>query len=189
MAQDVDSEMTPPQAPVLNAPQVEPIQLSPEQRYALDAVKDGKNVFFTGSAGCGKSVLLREIISHFRHVSKQRGWDRHSIAVTASTGIAAINIGGGTLHSWAGITLGYGKPDTLLHQLWASHGKRRLDQKVVQKFPRRVSDGKYLRQPDTFRDDAFPPTAIERWRLTRVLIIDEGEVFLVSSRATHLLLH
>ena len=31
-----------------------------------------------------------------------------SVAVTASTGIASINIGGTTLHSWAGIGLGEG---------------------------------------------------------------------------------
>jgi hypothetical protein len=29
-----------------------------------------------------------------------------SLAITASTGIASVNIGGTTLHSWAGIGLG-----------------------------------------------------------------------------------
>lgn len=42
------------------------------------------------------------------------GWARkHSesdAAVTASTGMAAVNIGGVTLHSWAGIGLGNGDP-------------------------------------------------------------------------------
>ncbi|KAG6857597.1 hypothetical protein H0H87_010165 [Tephrocybe sp. NHM501043] len=74
------------------------VTLSPEQQQVLDRVNNGQSVFFTGSAGTGKSVLLREIIASL----KERG-DR--VAITASTGIAAVNIGGSTLHSWAGIGL------------------------------------------------------------------------------------
>ena len=78
--------------------------LSSEQRHVLDlVVNDQKSVFFTGSAGTGKSVLLREIISVLRK-KYQREIDR--IAITASTGLAACNIGGVTLHSFAGIGLG-----------------------------------------------------------------------------------
>ncbi|KAF9458731.1 hypothetical protein BDZ94DRAFT_69221 [Collybia nuda] len=43
------------------------------------------------------SVLLREIIGAL---------DLPTVGITASTGIAAVNIGGTTLHSWAGIGLG-----------------------------------------------------------------------------------
>lgn len=66
-------------------------------------VKEGKSIFFTGSAGTGKSVLLREIIT-----SLKRKYARYedAVQVTASTGIAACNIGGVTLHSFGGIGLG-----------------------------------------------------------------------------------
>lgn len=78
--------------------------LSEEQRHVRSLVVDGsKSVFFTGSAGTGKSVLLREIISGLREKYKRES-DR--VAVTASTGLAACNIGGVTLHSFAGIGLG-----------------------------------------------------------------------------------
>ena len=96
------------------------VTLSPEQTHVLSKVKSGGNVFFTGSAGrfhdntegflishvagTGKSVLLRQIIGWAR-------WRRKGdtdVAVTASTGMAAVNIGGVTLHSWAGIGLGQG---------------------------------------------------------------------------------
>ncbi|KAJ5812728.1 DNA helicase PIF1 ATP-dependent [Penicillium robsamsonii] len=78
--------------------------LSDEQRAVLDAVVDrGKSMFFTGSAGTGKSVLMREIIAKLRNKYRKEP-DR--IAVTASTGLAACNIGGVTLHSFAGIGLG-----------------------------------------------------------------------------------
>ena len=78
--------------------------LSEEQQHVLDLVIDKKkSVFFTGSAGTGKSVLMREIISALRKIYKREP-DR--VAVTASTGLAACNVGGVTLHSFAGIGLG-----------------------------------------------------------------------------------
>ncbi|KAJ5098672.1 ATP-dependent DNA helicase PIF1 [Penicillium argentinense] len=85
-------------------PKVPTVFLSEEQRAVLDAVVDkGKSLFFTGSAGTGKSVLMREIIKSLR-VKYRREPDR--VAVTASTGLAACNIEGVTLHSFAGIGLG-----------------------------------------------------------------------------------
>ena len=78
--------------------------LSDEQKNILDAVVDkGKCVFFTGAAGTGKSVLMRSVISRLRDLYKREP-DR--VAVTASTGLAACNIEGMTLHSFAGIGLG-----------------------------------------------------------------------------------
>ncbi|PAV21915.1 dna repair and recombination pif1 [Pyrrhoderma noxium] len=85
------------------------IKLSTQQRQVLERVKHGKNVFFTGSAGTGKSVLLRSIISHF---ARDKTW--RNLGITASTGIAAENIGGRTLHSFAGIGLGKGKVEDLV---------------------------------------------------------------------------
>ena len=40
----------------------QPVNLSKEQMRVLDIVKQGFSVFFTGSAGTGKSFLLRRII-------------------------------------------------------------------------------------------------------------------------------
>ena len=78
--------------------------LSDEQRSVLNlVVEQQKSVFFTGSAGTGKSVLLRETIKVLRD-KYRREPDR--VAVTASTGLAACNVGGVTLHSFAGIGLG-----------------------------------------------------------------------------------
>jgi len=78
--------------------------LSDEQKSVLNIVAEQKkSVFFTGSAGTGKSVLLRETIKVLRDRYKREP-DR--VAVTASTGLAACNVGGVTLHSFAGIGLG-----------------------------------------------------------------------------------
>ena len=83
---------------------ITPISLSEEQQHVLDlVVNKNKSVFFTGSAGTGKSVLMRSIIAELRKKNKS---SPERVAVTASTGLAACNIGGVTLHSFGGIGLG-----------------------------------------------------------------------------------
>lgn len=98
-AQDFGKELGKPKEA-----RISKVFLSDEQRHVLQLVSTkSKSVFFTGSAGTGKSVLLREIINTLR---KKHVREPDRIAVTASTGLAACNIGGVTLHSFAGIGLG-----------------------------------------------------------------------------------
>ena len=61
-------------------------------------------------AGTGKSVLLREIIKVLR---KKYTKATDAVAITASTGIAACNIGGVTIHSFAGIGIGIDEAEQL----------------------------------------------------------------------------
>ncbi|CAI4526950.1 CFF_collapsed_G0024140.mRNA.1.CDS.1 [Saccharomyces cerevisiae] len=71
-----------------------PVVLTMEQERVVNLiVKKRTNVFYTGSAGTGKSVILQTII---RQLSSLYG--KESIAITASTGLAAVTIGGSTLH-------------------------------------------------------------------------------------------
>lgn len=80
------------------------LALSSEQKRVKKlVVEEGRSVFFTGPAGTGKSVLMRSIIEDLK---KRYARDPERIAVTASTGLAACNIGGMTLHSFSGIGLG-----------------------------------------------------------------------------------
>ncbi len=67
-----------------------PIEITPTAALAIKYVNNtSKHIFLTGKAGSGKTTLLRHIIQHtFKNV-----------AVTAPTGIAAINAQGVTLHS------------------------------------------------------------------------------------------
>ncbi|KAF5103694.1 hypothetical protein DV451_001302 [Geotrichum candidum] len=88
------------------------IKLSAEQQGVIDLALKGKSLFFTGAAGTGKSVLLRELI---KRLSSQYPID--SVAVTASTGLAALNIGGETLHRFAGIGLGDQKAELLVQRV------------------------------------------------------------------------
>lgn len=59
------------------------ISLSQEQNCVLKLAQEGKSLFYTGSAGTGKSVLLREIIKALR---KKFVAIPDAVAVTASTG-------------------------------------------------------------------------------------------------------
>jgi ATP-dependent DNA helicase PIF1 len=91
------------------------LRFSDEQKHVMELVVDkGKSVFFTGSAGTGKSVLLREII---RRLQRKYGKEIDRVAVTASTGLAACNIGGVTIHSFAGIGLGKEDANTLVKKI------------------------------------------------------------------------
>ena len=69
--------------------------LTDEQRRVISAVLSGRSVFFTGSAGTGKSHLLKFIVERL---------PPETTYVTASTGIAASHIGGITLHMFSGLT-------------------------------------------------------------------------------------
>lgn len=80
---------------------------SPEQLVVWNRFITGKSVFFSGVAGSGKSFLLRTIIKCCRI-------KRMPVGVTASTGIAGVNIGASTLHSWAGIGFGEGTVKSLV---------------------------------------------------------------------------
>ncbi|CAI5441752.1 unnamed protein product [Caenorhabditis angaria] len=75
-------------------------ELTDEQKSVVRAVvQNRENVFFTGSAGTGKSVILQRIIEML---------PASTTFITAATGVAACQIGGITLHSFAGIGVGSG---------------------------------------------------------------------------------
>ena len=63
--------------------------LNAEQQQAFDAVLAGHNMFVTGGAGTGKSVLVRAIRRRLAN----------SCLVAAPTGLAALNVDGVTVHS------------------------------------------------------------------------------------------
>ena len=74
------------------------LKLSHDQENAMAAVLNNptQNFFITGSAGTGKSLLLKKLQEIL------------GCPVTASTGIAAVSIGGVTVHSYLGVGLANG---------------------------------------------------------------------------------
>lgn len=90
------------------------VSLSPEQCRLLDLVlNQHKSVFFTGSAGTGKSTVLKQLINMLPAATT---------FVTASTGVAAVNIGGITLHQFAGVGLGEGTKVELAYKVLEARG-------------------------------------------------------------------
>lgn len=82
-------------------PSIKTIGLTECQQQTIDyCVQERRNVFLTGGAGTGKSYLLRHI---YERSVRLYGADR--VQVTATTGVAACNIGGVTLHQFAGRSL------------------------------------------------------------------------------------
>ncbi len=71
--------------------------LSPEQAAIVAAIEGSRDhVFVTGRAGTGKSTLLEHLSWHS---SKQ-------LAICAPTGVAALNVGGQTIHSLFRLPIG-----------------------------------------------------------------------------------
>jgi ATP-dependent DNA helicase PIF1 len=69
-------------------------------------IKNKRNIFITGCAGTGKSYMLNKIKEDFP-----------SLQLTASTGVAAVNISGSTIHSFAGIGIAKSQSKQIYHRL------------------------------------------------------------------------
>src|SRR3990172_94554 len=79
------------------------LDLTPEFCHALELLeRSTRNLFITGRSGTGKSTLLQ----HFRAET------RKNVVVLAPTGVAAVNVGGETIHSFFGF-----KPDITPHRV------------------------------------------------------------------------
>lgn len=73
--------------------------LTDDQQQALNIMLSGDNVFLSGPGGTGKSLLINEYLSIIREKDV-------NVMVCAPTGMAALNIGGVTLHRAFGAPVG-----------------------------------------------------------------------------------
>ena len=129
------------------------------QAEALYYMLRGDNVLLCGKAGSGKSWVVqvfRDIIDSADAVFESKG-RKLTLAVTASTGVAASLVGGMTIHSWSGLGTDVDAPDADEYDELGS---------------RRIIDGPKWR------------SAFRRIRGTDILIIDEmsmiGAYFLTN---------
>ena len=92
-----------------------PNSFSPCQETALDTLTQNRsNVFLTGRAGSGKSFLVRYFL---------KNKDRKTFPIVASTGAAAVIVGGRTFHSFFGLGIMEGGVEEAI--------KRALEEKRV----------------------------------------------------------
>lgn len=127
----------------------EPLEtvLTMDQLNVVRLVLKGYSVFIGGSAGTGKTVLLREI--HKRLVRKGI-----RVAMTATTGVAAVQLGGCTFHHAFNAPILMGSHDgsygcLVGAELW----NRRWDQAVLRAVDVVIVDEVSLLDAQTF--DAF----------------------------------
>ncbi|MDY0255135.1 MAG: helix-turn-helix domain-containing protein [Tenuifilaceae bacterium] len=96
------------------------LQITPQLQLALDFVETtGKNIFLTGKAGTGKTTFLHNLK---RQTSKR-------MVVVAPTGVAAINAGGVTIHSFFQLSFGPQLP-------YSAAGIESRDSSRIQRFSR-----------------------------------------------------
>jgi ATP-dependent DNA helicase PIF1 len=87
--------------PAFSAPRATPTYNEPplceEQSKLVDTIMAGHNVFYTGSAGCGKSTVLRAFVKRLKDEGKR-------VDIVAPTGRAALDVSGSTTWTYAGWT-------------------------------------------------------------------------------------
>ena len=94
--------------------------LTDEQKAVVNAALARQSIFYTGSAGTGKSAVLQAL---------RRALPASTTAFTASTAVAAHSIGGSTVHAFAGVTTndlqGFQEGTVQLKDIIASVKRRR----------------------------------------------------------------
>jgi DNA replication protein DnaC len=83
---------------------VEP-PLCEEQQQLVNTIMTGRNVFYTGSAGCGKSTVLKNFVNRLKAQMVWKGGDQKEpkrVDIIAPTGRAALDINGSTSWTYAG---------------------------------------------------------------------------------------
>ncbi len=83
--------------------------LNDEQCRVVESILSGHSTFFTGPAGSGKSHVLSTLLkANADGVGGKHDGKPRNIIVTATTGVAACNVGGITIHSFGGVGAGNG---------------------------------------------------------------------------------
>ena len=78
-----------------------------KQSEALEIMLAGASAFLTGAPGAGKTYVL----NRFVQAKREQG---STVAVTATTGIAATHVDGQTIHAWSGIGVADSLTDSLI---------------------------------------------------------------------------
>jgi len=93
-----------------------------DQTRALALLRSPTPAFITGGAGTGKSTVVREFIQNPPAESSGETTPKNAVAVLASTGTAAILLGGRTFHSFFGLGIMEGGPEVVLERALRHRG-------------------------------------------------------------------
>jgi len=96
----------------MNIPTEYDLELSDTQRNAFSKFRSGESMLILGSAGTGKTRLVKEFYKYVK-----RNDETKTMYITSTTGISAYNIGGITINSFMGIGTGDASIEVLLKRL------------------------------------------------------------------------
>src|SRR3989338_351386 len=92
-----------------------PVTLTPSQEAGMTLLETSQeNIFLTGGPGTGKSFLIQEYLKR----------SAEEIPVVASTGAAAILVGGRTFHSFFSLGILQGGTDACVKKAMQNKGLR-----------------------------------------------------------------
>ena len=89
--------------------------LNKNQKQSKLLFQQGYNLFISGSAGTGKSFLIKSFSEDYDNPQE--------LVITSTTGISALNVNGITIHSWSGIKCDtdLSKPELYVNNIKNSH--------------------------------------------------------------------
>ena len=96
----------------MNIPTEYDLELSDTQRLAFSKFRSGESLLILGSAGTGKSRLIKEFQKYIKRNDQSK-----TMYITSTTGISAYNIGGITINSFMGIGTGEDSLELLVKRL------------------------------------------------------------------------
>eukprot|EP01114_Cavostelium_apophysatum_P006605 TRINITY_DN1799_c0_g1_i3.p1 TRINITY_DN1799_c0_g1~~TRINITY_DN1799_c0_g1_i3.p1 ORF type:complete len:540 (-),score=117.00 TRINITY_DN1799_c0_g1_i3:2-1621(-) len=102
------------------------VPLSQEQNSVVEIAKSGSSIFISGPGGTGKSFLLKHLVKELEAIHGA------GVHITASTGIAACNIEGITVHAFSGLGNGESEArEAVMSVAKNRHAKKRWQEAKV----------------------------------------------------------
>lgn len=86
--------------------------ISVEQEFAFQKFLSGQNLFISGSAGTGKSYLIKRMVTDLRNRNI-----KYQVCGLTGTSAILLKCGAKTIHSWSGVRLAKGKKDAIIQNV------------------------------------------------------------------------
>ena len=95
----VAGTFVPPKLVPIPDPILQDLAMTPDQQNFISLARRGLSLYIGGSAGTGKTILLKAI-------QKELALMGVRVAMTATTGVSSVHLGGNTFHSAFGVPYG-----------------------------------------------------------------------------------
>ncbi|CBH18207.1 DNA repair and recombination helicase protein PIF1, putative [Trypanosoma brucei gambiense DAL972] len=118
---EITSAYLPPKLDTMHDPRLSTMTMTPDQQNVIRCALRGYSMFIGGSAGTGKTVLLKAIHRKLTEMGLR-------VAMTATTGVASVQLGGCTFHLAFGVPI---KGEEGTRKRWDSNAFRAVDVVII----------------------------------------------------------